>query len=122
MTSIHITGGGICKINGGEIAGNSVYHGGGGICVDRMIRCEINGGFIRGNLALMGGGIRAGNNSSLKITGGTIFGNRTGCKKDLDNTGGYGGGISLYDVAVFEMSGGSVSWNYAGGSGGGIDI
>jgi hypothetical protein len=67
------------------------------------------------------GGISAGNNSILKITGGMIFGNRTGCRKDPGDTGGYGGGgISLYEVAVFEMSGGSVNGNYAGGSGGGI--
>ena len=107
-------------LNGGNITENgkgseNVVSAGGGVLVRRGT-LNINNGSISYNEAgQYGGGVYADSNSTVKMTGGAITGNRV--------TNGDGGGGIDVDEGTFTMSGGIISDNVTTyGVGGGVAL
>lgn len=92
------------NMRGGYICGASGSGAGGGIEVRYNSSLSISNGVIAGNSAPSGGGVYA-EGSTVKVTGGTISGNRT-----LENTSGFGGGVMVVGGSI-AVSGGFITNN-----------
>lgn len=95
---------------------------------------NIEGGIIRNNSAVQGGGVFAtGPNTVVNMSAGTIANNKAiegdqelAGHDPNDNIipayGGSGGGVCIHDGADMNLSGGTISKNYAAERGGGISV
>ena len=110
-----------CDLTGGVITGgqgyeydSKVYTYGGGVFV-RNGTFTMEGGNIAGNTSAKGdgGGVYVNNGNNFTMNGGTITGNSA-----MDYRGGYGGGVCSY--SDFIMNDGSIAYNTATHSGGGV--
>ena len=115
------------NIQGGVVAANCGYFGGGMYVVGGEL--TISGGAVTGNGVFNGhdddgAGIYV-NSGTLKLSGNGYVTNNskscdcTGCPIDTNNTHG-GGGIALANGSTMEMSGGYVTGNFSTLAGGGI--
>ena len=135
-------------MSGGYIVGGTHDYGGGGVYTSAGTM-TMTGGVIAANKSNFGGGIYAGG-GTLNLSGGVVTGNQVGeygngggiyvtnatlnlsgvayvtnniqtcnCKDDVNNKHG-GGGIAIGNGSTMKMSGGYVTGNDAGLSGGGI--
>lgn len=108
------------NINGGTISSNTAASNGGGVLVWNG-NLTMTGGTITGNTSgSEGGGIYFGGNDSghtLTISGGTISSNTA--KSEAWGTGG-GGVCARGGNNKFTLIGGTITGNFAQGSGGGI--
>ena len=108
-----------CDLTGGVITGGQGYDAGiftfgGGVYV-RNGTFTMEGGNIAGNTSAKGdgGGVYVNNGNNFTMNGGTITGNSA-----MDYRGGYGGGVCSY--SDFIMNDGSIAYNTATHSGGGV--
>lgn len=101
---VYAENGSSVNMRGGYICGASGSGAGGGIEVRYNSSLSISNGVIAGNSAPSGGGVYA-EGSTVKVTGGTISGNRT-----LENTPGFGGGVMVVGGSI-AVSGGSITNN-----------
>ena len=74
---VHVNGGGVFTMNGGEISGNKSTADGGGVCVNNGGVFTMNGGKISGNTIdrFNGGGVCVDNGGVFAMNGGIISGN-----------------------------------------------
>lgn len=101
---VYAENGSSVNMRGGYICGASGSGAGGGIEVRYNSSLSISNGVIAGNSAPSGGGVYA-EGSTVKVTGGTISGNRT-----LENTPGFGGGVMVVGGSI-AVSGGFITNN-----------
>lgn len=101
---VYAENGSSVNMRGGYICGASGSGAGGGIEVRYNSSLSISNGVIAGNSAPSGGGVYA-EGSTVKVTGGTISGNRT-----LENTSGFGGGVMVVGGSI-AVSGGFITNN-----------
>ncbi len=101
---VYAENGSFVNMRGGYICGASGSGAGGGIEVRYNSSLSISNGVIAGNSAPSGGGVYA-EGSTVKVTGGTISGNRT-----LENTSGFGGGVMVVGGSI-AVSGGFITNN-----------
>lgn len=101
---VYAENGSSVNMRGGYICGASGSGAGGGIEVRYNSSLSISNGVIAGNSAPSGGGVHA-EGSTVKVTGGTISGNRT-----LENTPGFGGGVMVVGGSI-AVSGGFITNN-----------
>lgn len=104
--------GDLISMTGGGITTNGA---GRGILVYGYL--ELQGGNIVGNGPGYGSGVNV-NGGKFVMTGGRIIGNNAGLGSNRDSGGNGGGGVALDNDAIFNMSGGSVSFNNARYGGG----
>lgn len=106
-------------MNGGRIIGNKAIDGG-GIHSKSGTQVTINGGLIADNLANSGNGgaiYISGASTTFNLYGGSIVENRA---SSLEEDGGNGGGIAVYNSAICYIRGGNISANVASSNGGGL--
>lgn len=101
---VYAENGSSVNMRGGYICGASGSGAGGGIEVRYNSSLSISNGVIAGNSAPSGGGVYA-EGSTVKVTGGTISGNRT-----LENTPAFGGGVMVVGGSI-AVSGGFITNN-----------
>lgn len=101
---VYAENGSSVNMRGGYICGASGSGAGGGIEVRYNSSLSISNGVIADNSAPSGGGVYA-EGSTVKVTGGTISGNRT-----LENTPGFGGGVMVVGGSI-AVSGGFITNN-----------
>lgn len=101
---VYAENGSSVNMRGGYICGASGSGAGGGIEVRYNSSLSISNGVIAGNSAPSGGGVYA-EGSTVKVTGGTISGNRT-----LENTPGFGGAVMVVGGSI-AVSGGFITNN-----------
>ncbi|GHV82769.1 hypothetical protein AGMMS50212_01090 [Spirochaetia bacterium] len=119
---LNINGARVTLANGLTLTGGSVASGNGGGVLLTGGTLTMTGGEISDNGAYKGGGIyvvgsSASNPSLVKITGGSIRNNTATINSG--NTDG-GGGISIYNNAKLEMTGGRIADNESKHYGGGV--
>ena len=143
--AIHIFQSGKTEISGGTIRNNSASSGGGAVNVSENATLEISDGTITANTAAWGGAVCAYGSATVKLGGtaeikentttanaagvflegaGTTF-TMTGGSITGNQAGGSGGGVYLYDHSQFNMSEGSITGNQVTGtesSGGGVVV
>lgn len=104
---VYAENGSSVNMRGGYICGASGSGAGGGIEVRYNSSLSISNGVIAGNSAPSGGGVYA-EGSTVKVTGGTISGNRT-----LENTPGFGGGVMVVGGSIAVSDGFITNNKYA---------
>lgn len=111
------------SLNGGVIAGNSAYSGGG--VYARYSKVTITNGIISGNSTLnqgLGGGIMA-EGGIVTVSGGYITNNRMAKFCGEDGNGCHGGaGLAANSGAHVTISGGQITGNYSEEAGGGVYV
>lgn len=111
------------SLNGGVIAGNSAYSGGG--VYARYSEVTITNGIISGNSTLnqgLGGGIMA-EGGIVTVSGGYITNNRMAKFCSEDGNGCHGGaGLAANSGAHVTISGGQITGNYSEEAGGGVYV
>ena len=111
------------SLNGGVIAGNSAYSGGG--VYARYSEVTITNGIISGNSTLnqgLGGGIMA-EGGIVTVSGGYITNNRMAKFCGEDGNGCHGGaGLAANSGAHVTISGGQITGNYSDEAGGGVYV
>ena len=111
------------SLNGGVIAGNSAYSGGG--VYARYSEVTITNGIISGNSTLnqgLGGGIMAAG-GIVTVSGGYITNNRMAKFCGEDGNGCHGGaGLAANSGAHVTISGGQITGNYSDEAGGGVYV
>jgi len=111
------------SLNGGVIAGNSAYSGGG--VYARYSEVTITNGIISGNSTLnqgLGGGIMA-EGGIATVSGGYITNNRMAKFCSEDGNGCHGGaGLAANSGAHVTISGGQITGNYSEEAGGGVYV
>lgn len=111
------------SLNGGVIAGNSAYSGGG--VYARYSEVTITNGIISGNSTLnqgLGGGIMA-QGGIVTVSGGYITNNRMAKFCGEDGNGCHGGaGLAANSGAHVTISGGQITGNYSEEAGGGVYV
>lgn len=111
------------SLNGGVIAGNSAYSGGG--VYARYSEVTITNGIISGNSTLnqgLGGGIMA-EGGIVTVSGGYITNNRMAKFCGEDGNGCHGGaGLAANSGAHVTISGGQITGNYSEEAGGGVYV
>lgn len=111
------------RLNGGVIAGNSAYSGGG--VYARYSEVTITNGIISGNSTLnqgLGGGIMA-EGGIVTVSGGYITNNRMAKFCGEDGNGCHGGaGLAANSGAHVTISGGQITGNYSEEAGGGVYV
>lgn len=111
------------SLNGGVIAGNSAYSGGG--VYARYSEVTITNGIISGNSTLnqgLGGGIMA-EGGIVTVSGGYITNNRMAKFCSEDGNGFHGGaGLAANSGAHVTISGGQITGNYSEEAGGGVYV
>lgn len=111
------------SLNGGVIAGNSAYSGGG--VYARNSEVTITNGIISGNSTLnqgLGGGIMA-EGGIVTVSGGYITNNRMAKFCGTDGNGCHGGaGLAANNGAHVTISGGQITGNYSEEAGGGVYV
>ena len=111
------------SLNGGVIAGNSAYSGGG--VYARYSEVTITNGIISGNSTPdvgLGGGIMAVG-GSVTVSGGYITNNRMAKFCGKDGWGCHGGaGLAANNGAHVSISGGQITGNYSEEAGGGVYV
>lgn len=111
------------SLNGGVIAGNSAYSGGG--VYARYSEVTITNGIISGNGTLgagLGGGIMA-EGGIVTVSGGYITNNRMAKFCGTDGNGCHGGaGLAANNGAHVTISGGQITGNYSEEAGGGVYV
>lgn len=111
------------SLNGGVIAGNSAYSGGG--VYARYSEVTITNGIISGNSTLnqgLGGGIMA-EGGIVTVSGGYITNNRMAYFCSEDGNGCHGGaGLAANSGAHVTISGGQITGNYSEEAGGGVYV
>lgn len=111
------------SLNGGVIAGNSAYSGGG--VYARNSEVTITNGIISGNSTLnqgLGGGIMAVG-GIVTVSGGYITNNRMAKFCGEDGNGCHGGaGLAANSGAHVTISGGQITGNYSEEAGGGVYV
>lgn len=101
------------SLTAGNFTGNTASHDGGAIYMN-VGEIAFSGGSVTGNTAVNGGGLYKAD-GTFTMSGGVIGG--TSADK---NTASSGAGVYVADGKTFNMSGGSISYNAASSSGGGI--
>lgn len=96
----------------GSICDNKAWICGGGIQIDNNCTLELKGGSIYANEVTGSGGGIFCNQSTLTMTDGRIY----------ENTGDWGGGACILDGSFFTMKGGSIEKNKSRGEAGGIAL
>ena len=111
------------SLNGGVIAGNSAYSGGG--VYARYSEVTITNGIISGNSTLnqgLGGGIMA-EGGIVTVSGGYITNNRMAKFCGKDGNGDHGGaGLAANYGAKVTISDGQITGNYSEEAGGGVYV
>ena len=111
------------SLNGGVIAGNSAYSGGG--VYAHCSEVTITNGIISGNSTLnqgLGGGIMA-EGGIVTVSGGYITNNRMAKFCGEDGNGCHGGaGLAANSGAHVTISGGQITGNYSEEAGGGVYV
>lgn len=112
------------SLNGGVIAGNSAYSGGG--VYARYSEVTITNGIISGNSTLnqgLGGGIMA-EGGIVTVSGGYITNNRMAkfCSEDGNGCHGGAGLAANSGGAHVTISGGQITGNYSEEAGGGVYV
>lgn len=111
------------SLNGGVIAGNSAYSGGG--VYAHCSEVTITNGIISGNSTLnqgLGGGIMA-EGGIVTVSGGYITNNRMAKFCGEDGNGCHGGaGLAANSGAHVTVSGGQITGNYSEEAGGGVYV
>lgn len=111
------------SLNGGVIAGNSAYSGGG--VYARYSEVTITNGIISGNSTLnqgLGGGIMA-EGGIVTVSGGYITNNRMAKFCSEDGNGCHGGaGLAANSGAHVTISDGQITGNYSEEAGGGVYV
>ncbi len=114
---VYVDNGGTFKLSGGTITGNAATQSGGGVYVKNSATSistfKLSGGTIAGNTASSGGGVYVSNGAEFNLNNGTITRNTA--------SGGSGGGVNL-DASKMTMSAGTISYNKANASGGGVYV
>ncbi|MCL2839679.1 MAG: InlB B-repeat-containing protein [Defluviitaleaceae bacterium] len=108
--SILIENGGTLNMWGGEIFNNTSYSGG---AVAVLGTFNMYDGVIRGNSATSGGGVFIENGGVFSLLGGRIENN---------DAPGFGGGVHVFYLSRFDMSGTAVISGNTSGTGGGVFV
>ena len=143
--AIHMFDKGIVTITDGTIRDNTAGTGGGAFDLSGNTTLDIAGGTVTANTAAWGGAVCAYGNATVKLRGtaeikentttanaagvflegaGTTF-TMTGGSITGNRAGGSGGGVYLYDHSQFNMTEGSITGNQVTGtksSGGGVVV